>query len=258
MADVVDGVVARHPLLLQQIGGMGLTLGEDRDQHVGARHLVAARRLRANDGALDHPLVAAIENFSVGPGAPFVVEPFMLTSQSARQSALNVATKFLDRSSSFLLALGVVMCLESLYTIEWSFPYCSSQEDGPAAALFGMPFPYIRWGGASSLEYDFMPLVCALNVLALLALVWPLTRRLLRSFGERRSGIRIALGSIGLALALFVFAGIASLIGVGAWQPTASIRLYGQDTYFDLRPLRFMRIDLHYECTPSQAWFPHR
>jgi hypothetical protein len=187
-----------------------------------------------------------------------VVEPFMLTSRSARQSALNVATKFLDRSSSFLLALGGVMCLESLYTIEWSFPYCSSQEDGPAAAVFGMPFPYIRWGGASSLEYDFMPLVCALNVLALLALAWPLTRLLLRSFGERRNGIRIALGTIGLALALFVFAGIASLIGVGAWQPTTSIRLYGQDTYFDLRPLRFMRIDLHYECTPSQAWFPHR
>jgi hypothetical protein len=62
---------------------------------------------------------------------------------------LNVATKFLDRWSSFLLAFGVVMCLESLCTIEWSFPYCSSQEDGPAAAVFGLPFPYIRWAGAS-------------------------------------------------------------------------------------------------------------
>jgi hypothetical protein len=167
---------------------------------------------------------------------------------------LNVATKFLDRSSSFLLALGVVMCLESVYTIEWSFPYCSSQEDGPAAAVFGMPFPYIRWGGYSSLEYDFMPLVCALNVLALLTLAWPLTRLLFRSFGERRNGIRIALGTIGLAFTLVVSAGIAFLIGVGAWQPTASI-MYGQDTYFDLRPLRFTMNDLHYECTPSQAWW---
>jgi hypothetical protein len=171
---------------------------------------------------------------------------------------LNVATKFLDRWSSFLLAFGVVMCLESLCTIEWSFPYCSSQEDGPAAAVFGMPFPYIQWGGVSSLEYDFMPLVYALNVIALLALAWPLTGLLLRPFGERRSGIRIALGTIGLALALVVLASTAFLIGVGAWQPTASIRLDGQDTYFDLRPLRFTMNDLHYGCTPSHAWFPIR
>jgi hypothetical protein len=171
---------------------------------------------------------------------------------------LNVAAKFLDRSSSLLLALGIVICLEALYTIEWSFPYCSSQEDGPAAAVFGMPFPYIQWGSVSSLEYDFMPLVWALNVLALLALAWPLTRLLLTSFGERRSGIRIALGTIGFAPALVVLAGIAILVGVGLWQPTASIRLYGQDTYFDLRPLRFTMNDLHYECTPSRAWFPNR
>jgi hypothetical protein len=181
----------------------------------------------------------------------------MLASQPVRSSALNVAAKFLDRWSSFLLAFGVVMCVESLCTIEWSFPYCSSQEDGPAAAVFGMPFPYIWWSGVSSLEYDFMPLVYALNVLALLAVAWPLTRRLLRSFGERRSGIRAALGTIGLALALVVLAGIAFLIGVGAWRPTAFIGLYGQDTYFDLRPLRFTINDLHYECTPSHAWFPN-
>ena len=35
---------------------MALALGEDRDQHVGAGHLLAARRLHVDDGALDHPL----------------------------------------------------------------------------------------------------------------------------------------------------------------------------------------------------------
>ena len=171
---------------------------------------------------------------------------------------MNVATKFLDRWSSFLLALGIVMCLEALCTIEWSFPSCSSQEDGPAAAVFGMPFPYIQWGGVSSLEYDFMPLVYALNVLALLALFWPSIRHLLGLFAERRSGIRTALGASGLALALVVSAGIVFLIGIGAWQPAAHVGLYGEDRYFDLRPLRFTLNDLHYECTPSQAWFPDR
>jgi hypothetical protein len=84
-----------------------------------------------------------------------------------------------------------------------------------------------------------------------------MTRLLVWSLGERRSGIRIVLGAIGLALALVMLADIAFLIGVGAWQPTASIRLDGQDTYFDLRPLRFTMNDLYHECMPSQAWFPN-
>ena len=58
VADVVDRVVARHVLLLQEIGGMALALGEDRNQHVGAGHLFAARRLHVDDGALDHALEA--------------------------------------------------------------------------------------------------------------------------------------------------------------------------------------------------------
>ena len=35
---------------------MALALGEDRDQHIGAGHLLAARRLHMDDGALDHAL----------------------------------------------------------------------------------------------------------------------------------------------------------------------------------------------------------
>src|SRR5215218_318350 len=45
MADVIDGIVARHVLLLQEIGGMAFALGEDRDQHVGAGHFLATGRL---------------------------------------------------------------------------------------------------------------------------------------------------------------------------------------------------------------------
>jgi hypothetical protein len=171
---------------------------------------------------------------------------------------LKVLTKLLDRGSSFLLALGLVMGLELMCTIEWTFPYCSLQDDGPAAAIFGLPFPYIRWSGVSSLVYEFMPWVYALNVLTLLVLAWPLTWLFLRTFGARRRRLRIALSTIGLALALIVSAGIAQLIVVGAWQPTASMRLYGQDTYYDPRPVRFTLMDLHYECTPSQTWFPNR
>ena len=37
---------------------MALALGEDRDQHVGAGHLLAAGRLHMDHGALDHALEA--------------------------------------------------------------------------------------------------------------------------------------------------------------------------------------------------------
>jgi hypothetical protein len=58
VADVVDRVVARHVLLLQEIRGMALALGEDRDQDVGAGHLFTTGRLDMDHGALDHALEA--------------------------------------------------------------------------------------------------------------------------------------------------------------------------------------------------------
>ena len=50
--DVVDRVEAGHVLLLQEIDGVALALGEHRDQHVGAGHLLAARGLDVDRGAL--------------------------------------------------------------------------------------------------------------------------------------------------------------------------------------------------------------
>ena len=56
--DVVHRIIAGHVLLLQEIGGVALALGEDRDEHVGAGHLLAAGRLHVDDGALDDALEA--------------------------------------------------------------------------------------------------------------------------------------------------------------------------------------------------------
>ena len=56
--DVVDRVVAGHLLFLQEIGGVALALGEDGDEHVGARDFLAAGRLHMDDGALDDALEA--------------------------------------------------------------------------------------------------------------------------------------------------------------------------------------------------------
>jgi hypothetical protein len=56
MGDEVDRVIAGHVLFLQEIGGVRLPLGEDRDEHVGARHLGPAGGLHVDRRALDHPL----------------------------------------------------------------------------------------------------------------------------------------------------------------------------------------------------------
>ncbi len=56
VADVVDRVVAGHVLLLQEVGGMALALGEDRHEHVRSRHLLATGGLHMDHRALDHAL----------------------------------------------------------------------------------------------------------------------------------------------------------------------------------------------------------
>jgi hypothetical protein len=58
VADIIDRVVARHVLLLQEIRGMALAFGENRDQHIGAGHLFAAGRLNMDHRTLDHALKA--------------------------------------------------------------------------------------------------------------------------------------------------------------------------------------------------------
>src|SRR5690606_14761055 len=58
VADVVDRVVAVHLLFLQEVGGVALALGENGDEHVGARNLLAPGRLDVDDRALDDALEA--------------------------------------------------------------------------------------------------------------------------------------------------------------------------------------------------------
>src|SRR3546814_8428368 len=59
VADEADRVEPAHILLLEEIDRIALTLGEQGDEHVGAGHLVAARRLDVQDRALDDALEPA-------------------------------------------------------------------------------------------------------------------------------------------------------------------------------------------------------
>ena len=59
VADVGHRIEAAHVLLLEEIDGIAFALGEQSDEHVGAGHFVAARRLDVEDRALDDALEAA-------------------------------------------------------------------------------------------------------------------------------------------------------------------------------------------------------
>ena len=58
VTDVVHRIEAGHVLLLQEEGGVALALGENRHEHIGAGHLLAARGLHMGDGAMDDALEA--------------------------------------------------------------------------------------------------------------------------------------------------------------------------------------------------------
>ena len=59
VADEGHRVEAAHVLLLEEIDGIAFALGKERDEHIGAGHVVAPRRLDVEDGALDDPLETA-------------------------------------------------------------------------------------------------------------------------------------------------------------------------------------------------------
>src|SRR3546814_2634243 len=50
VADIADGIKAAHVLLLQEIHGIALAFGKERDQHVGDRHFVLSRGLDMQNG----------------------------------------------------------------------------------------------------------------------------------------------------------------------------------------------------------------
>ncbi len=53
MADITDGIQPRHVLFLEEEHGVAFALGEQRHQHIGAGHFVAAGILHMKDGALN-------------------------------------------------------------------------------------------------------------------------------------------------------------------------------------------------------------
>jgi hypothetical protein len=160
------------------------------------------------------------------------------------------------RYPTLLFTLGLVGWFEAIFTIEWSFPYCSAQTDGPASAVFGMPFPYIRYSEVSSMEYFYMPSILVLNILILFALAFPLVSRAINKVSSQDQPVRRKVISVaGLVLLLSVSVWTILLFLTGVYTIPVSTVASGYETYSEFRPIRFTFKDLHYDCTPSNYWF---
>lgn len=167
-----------------------------------------------------------------------------------------------SRQHRWIIAIAFAICLvmvaERVVTIEWSFAYCNDPQDGPASAVFGAPFPYERWSGASSLVYEFVPHFYVLNVLALFSIVLPIVRRTAERLALRSA--RAAYGSFavcGVLLCAMVTARHALVLAAGLWLPVASIEKPPYDSHDALRPVG-VSFGRHYDCTPSKFWFTPR
>jgi hypothetical protein len=163
-----------------------------------------------------------------------------------------------NRYTPILLTTGLILWLESLVTIEWSYPYCLSQSDGPAYAAHGMPLPYWMWNGVVSLEHDFMPHAYTLNVIVLCLLTFPAIRWVLnRVISPRLEWLRSVIGAVGCLLLLSHVALTVLLVSTGYYRPATSLGLEGHYRYTDFRPVRFGFIRSNAaDCTPSRFWFP--
>lgn len=162
--------------------------------------------------------------------------------------------KFINRHSSAILTIGLVKCFEALFTIEWSFPYCNNPQDGMASAVFGMPLPYTRWSQASSLEFNFMPHIYILNLFILFLLFYPLVRLLMKQvLSSKENKLKSLVAYIGIGLTLLSF--ILKAPHYLHYNLEFSILNPLTERYSEIRPIKFIFNDGHYECSPSEYWF---
>ena len=193
----------------------------------------------------------------------------------------------LNRLPGILLTLGLVAWFQEIFSIEWSFPYCSDQADGPASAVWGMPFPYIRWSTVSSMEYFWMPAVFILNIAVLFAIAYPFVSWVVRWIDQKallltkeEYGFQPGGGSLSrdergenhpvgrdgrhpsfVRRGALLVVGLFLVVAFGTWTvlliqsgvykiPVSNIAHDNYESYTDFRPVRFGFKTLRYDCTP--------
>ena len=167
-------------------------------------------------------------------------------------------TKGHTRARWVLIAasVGAAWWIEKFVTVEWSYPYCSVLDDGPAGAVFGFPLPFAQASIVTSVTEFFIPWLYVINLAVVAAVIF---------FGLRPVASRLAASNLrvlkliaGVAAVLLLVTAIALeamvLTIMDVWRPTSSFG--GAPPYSELRPVGIRVFRRQSECTPSQFWFP--
>lgn len=163
-----------------------------------------------------------------------------------------MATQQISKIFGILFALIIAGLLQSIVTLEWSYPYCNNPQDGTAYPVYGFPFPYAMADQASSLNHLFMPHIFLLNLIVIAATFYPFVIQLLRGYSVTAkprllTAVGIILFSVFICLRGFLFA---------FGQPVITIA----DSYLSLKSLRPVAIQLldtprRQQCQASGFWF---
>ena len=164
-----------------------------------------------------------------------------------------ISSARIQQSVPALWAIFLAVIVNSIITVEWSFPYCNDPQDGPAHAAFGFPLPYTQYSGVSSMAYLFMPAAYAFNM-AFLIIVFFLCARGVQLAVLRSSprwnriffciALVLAIGAVSIELlkAGTIYAFAVQSIG-DTYHPSLSYRPVGVSS------------DMQYDCRPSEFWF---
>ena len=156
-----------------------------------------------------------------------------------------------------LAAVGAAWWIEKLVTLEWSYPYCSVRDDGPAGAVRGFPLPYQQASIVTSATDFFIPWLYVVNLAVIagsvLLLLRPLASRLKASNPRYRKfiGVPVAVFLFATAVAFEVF-----VLSIGVWRPTSSFT--SAPRYSEFRPVALRVLERPRDCTASPFWFPSR
>lgn len=142
------------------------------------------------------------------------------------------------------IGLSLSLLVDQLASFEWTQQHCTT--DGVISA-YGVPLPYMRWCGYTSLRYNVLPHVLAFDLLVFAIPAWLLAVRL------ARAAPRLCL-ALGVLAALHVGLTTSAHI-VGWWLRLYELEISFGEPLLSYRPVVWPSGRAHYGCTPSPYWF---
>jgi hypothetical protein len=163
----------------------------------------------------------------------------------------------LNKYAPMVFSVLIAILFGHLFSLEWSRPICQSLSESDSSA-FGFPFPYMKWSGVSSMEFNIMPHMYLVNVLILSMLVFFSIRKIFRKhLPVEKLPLRMIVGGFSFAIVtIFFCANLFLLLDGTMFSSVQSIgdKTYG--TYFEYRPVSLAIIgDGGYDCKASDFWF---